>query len=158
MDLYTAGGNKIPILGAIEVTLAVPFLPNDAIQVPVVVVPTTEYGRQVPVIVGTNAIDKCRERCETETTVPGVWQNAFVSSQQGRIGIVKSTNNFPIKIEPNEFVTHSGLIRKGKEVEDVLTEPTEGASSKLGVCPRVVKLGKYQRVPVHLYNISACPI
>ena len=161
MDLYAAGGNKIPVLGAIEATLEVPFLPNDAIQVPVVVVPTTEYGRQVPVIVGTNAINKCRERCETETTVPGVWQNAFVSSQKGRIGIVKSTNNFPIKIEPNETVTLSGLIRKGREVEDVVTEPTEGASSKLGVCPRVVKLdavGKYQRVPVRLYNISASPI
>ena len=161
MDLYAAGGNKIPVLGAIEATLEVPFLPNDAIQVPVVVVPTTEYGRQVPVIVGTNAINKCRERCETETTVPGVWQNAFVSSQKGRIGIVKSTNNFPIKIEPNETVTLSGLIRKGREVEDVVTEPTEGESSKLGVCPRVVKLdalGKYQRVPVRLYNISASPI
>ena len=141
--------------------LEVPFLPNDAIQVPVVVVPTTEYGRQVPVIVGTNAKNKCRERCETETTVPGVWRNAFVSSQQGRIGIVKSTNNFPIKIEPNRTVTLSGLIRKGREVEDVVTEPTEGTSSKLGVCPRVVKLdavGKYQRVSVRLYNISASPI
>ena len=39
-----------------------------------------------------------------------------------------------------------------------MTELTEGASSRLGVCPRVVKLdavGKYQRVPVRLYNISA---
>ena len=52
----------------------------------------------------------------------------------------------------------SGLVRKSKDVEDVVTEPTEGASSRLGVCPRVVKLdavGKYQRVPVRLYNISA---
>ena len=146
LDLYAAGGNKIPLLGAIEATLEVPFLPNHEIQVPVVVVPTTEYGRQLPVIVGTNAFNKCRERCESDTTVPGVWQNAFVSFQQGRIGIVKSTNNFTIKLEPNETVTLSGLVRKGREVEEVVTEPTEGASSKLGVCPRVVKLdavGKY---------------
>ena len=161
LDLYAAGGNKIPLLGAIEATLEVPFLPNHEIQVPVVVVPTTEYGRQLPVIVGTNAINKCRERCESNTTVPGVWQNAFVSTQQGRIGIVKSTNNFTIKLEPNETVTLSGLVRKGREVEEVVTEPTEGASSKLGVCPRVVKLdavGKYQRVPVRLFNISASPV
>ena len=161
LDLYAAGGNKIPLLGAIEATLEVPFLPNHEIQVPVVVVPTTEYGRQLPVIVGTNASNKCRERCESNTTVPGVWQNAFVSTQQGRIGIVKSTNNFTIKLEPNETVTLSGLVRKGREVEEVVTEPTEGASSKLGVCPRVVKLdavGKYQRVPVRLFNISASPV
>ena len=112
-------------------------------------------------IIGTNAINKCRERCESDTKVPGVWQNAFVSFQQGRIGVVKSTNKFTTKIEPNETVTLSELIRKGRDVEDVVTEPTEGASSRLGVCPRVVKLdavGKYQRVPVRLYNISASPI
>ena len=28
LDLYGAGGNKIPLLGAIEVTMEVPFLPN----------------------------------------------------------------------------------------------------------------------------------
>ena len=158
LDLYGAGGNKIPLLGAIEATFEVPFLPNHEIEVPVVVVPTTDYGQQIPVIIGTNAINKCRERCENDTIVPGVWQNAFVSFQQGRVGIVKSSNKFPVKIEPNETVTLSGLVRKFKDVEDVVTEPTEGASSRLGVCPRVVKLdavGKYQRVPVRLYNISA---
>ena len=41
LDLYAAGGNKIPLLGAIEATLEVPFLPNHEIQVPVVVVPTS---------------------------------------------------------------------------------------------------------------------
>ena len=77
-------------------------------------------------IIGTNAINKCRERCENDTIVPGVWQNAFVSFQQGRVGIVKSTNKFPVKIEPNETVTLSGLARKFKDVEDVVTELQKG--------------------------------
>ena len=46
-------------------------------------------------------------------------------------------------------------------MESAVTENTEGASIKLGICPRVVSLqspGKYQRVPVRLYNMAASPI
>ena len=48
-----------------------------------------------------------------------------------------------------------------KDVESAMTENTEAASSRLGVCPRVValdKVGSYQRVPVHVFNISARPL
>ena len=50
------------------------------------------------------------------------------------------------------------LVRKQKEVETAITENTEAASSRLGVCPRVValdKAGQNQRVSVRVFNISA---
>ena len=60
-----------------------------------------------------------------------------------------------------ETITLSGLVRKKNTIESAIAENTEGASIKLGVCPRVVSLqspGKYQRVPVRLYNMSASPV
>lgn len=49
-------------------------------------------------------------------------------------------------------------MRKTKDVESAITENTEAALSRLGVCPRVVALdkrGSYQQFPVRVFNISA---
>ena len=75
--------------------------------------------------------------------------------------MVKSTNNFDITLQPMETITLSGLVRKKNTMELAVTENTEGAFIKLGVCPQVVSLQsprKYQRVPVRLYNMSASPV
>ena len=43
-------------------------------------------------------------------------------------------------------------------MEAAVTEGTEAASSRIGLCPLIVSLdspGKYQIVPVRLYNMSA---
>ena len=43
-------------------------------------------------------------------------------------------------------------------METAITEQTEGSSTRIGVCPRVVSLnknGNYQRVTVKVFNISA---
>ena len=96
--------------------------------------------------------------CTQETEIPDEWKNAFISLQKGRVGVVKSTNKHNIKIQPNETVTLLGLVRKNKEVETAVTEATEGASSRSGVCPRVVNInspGKSRRIAVRLFNISA---
>ena len=49
-------------------------------------------------------------------------------------------------------------MRKTGNVDSAVTEQTQRASSRIGVCPRVVALvkgEKYQRVPVRLFNMSA---
>ena len=56
------------------------------------------------------------------------------------------------------MITLSGLMRKKEGMEAAVTESTEAASGRIGVCPWIVSLdyaGKYQRVPVRLYNMSA---
>ena len=97
----------------------------------------------------------CRD---TEDEVPAEWSNAFISVQNGFVGSVRSTNKTTISLQPLEAVTVSGFVRKQKEVETAVTEATENASGKLGVCPRVVavnKAGRNARVPVKIFNMSA---
>ena len=72
-------------------------------------------------------------------------------------GIVKTTNKRSVNTEPLHTVTFSGLVRREREVETALTEMSESASSRLGVCPWVValdKAGQNQHVHVHFFNMS----
>ena len=81
----------------------------------------------------------------------------FHVSSYGFSALVKSTNKTNILIQPMEVVTISGMIRKQRDVEIVVTEQTDNASSKIGVCPRIVNLdkpGRNARVPVKLFNMS----
>ena len=153
-----AGGHTLSYLGAIAVNIEVPFLGKQVIETGALVLPTMDYSMNVPVIVGTNAIAKCRDKCEKNTEeLPNQWRNAFIALQDTHVGVVKSTDT-TIHVQPNETVTISGFVRKRKNVESVVTEQTQGASSKIGVCPRVVSLDKAekaQRVPVRIYNMSA---
>lgn len=109
----------------------------------------------------TDAQHKGGERYESITTVPVSGKMHLFHLDKDKYRQYKYKKNFTIKLEPNVSVTLFELIRKGRKVEDSVTEPTEGASRKLGICPRVVKLdavGKYQRVNVHLFNKSASPV
>ena len=105
------------------------------LAIPVPVVPTTEYIPQVPIVIGTNVIRECRKLCYNNNTIPEEWKNAFVFIQKGCIGVVRSTNKYNLKIQPNESTTVSGYVRKIKGVDTAVTEVTHGASSRIGVCP-----------------------
>ena len=156
-----AGGHRIPYMGIVLITIGAQFLGEEKVKCLALVVPTTRYSLDVPVIVGTNAIRDCKVLCTEDMNIPKEWAFAFVSLQQTKIGVVKSTNNFDIIVQPMETITLSGLVRKKCSLESAVTENTEGASIKLGVCPRVVSLqspGKYQRVPVRLFNMSATAV
>ena len=158
LKIEAAGGNSVPYSGCIRCLLQVPFLGGHVIAIGALVVPTTDYNLEVPVIVGTSAIEVCRKVCvDTEGEIPLQWKNAFISLQQINVGTVKSTNKTDIQIQPMETVTLSGLLRKKHNVETAITEQNEGASTKIGVCPRVVSLNKNgtdQRVIVKMFNIS----
>ena len=158
--ITAAGGNTIPYSGVIMCEIQIPFLGQTAVEVGAFVVPTTEYTMDVPVIIGTNAIDQIKEICKEseQTEIPETWKNAFISLQRSNVGVVKSTNKTDLKIQPMETVTVSGLVRKKDNIESAIMEQNEGASNRLGVCPRVVSLektGTYQRVQVRMFNISA---
>ena len=102
------------------------------VEILALVMPNTEYNRQVPVIVGTNVI-----MIIPSSEIPPQWKAAFMAIQDDYAGTVRSTNKSSIKIQPMETITISGLVRKQKHVDSAVTEPTDRASSKLGVCPRV---------------------
>ena len=155
-----ASGNTIPYSGVILCEIQAPCLGQKVVEVGAFVVPATDYSLDVPTIVGTNAIDQLKEICKNreEAQIPEAWTNAFISLQRSNVGVVKSTNKTDMIIQPMETATVSGIVRKKDNVESAIMEQTEGATNRLGVCPRVVSLektGNYQRVQVRLFNISA---
>ena len=121
-----AGGHKIPCIGIIMVKIGAPFLGEKEVEVLALVVPTIRYSRNVPVIVGTNAIRDCKVLCKEDTRVPNEWAFAFVSLQQSKIGVVKSTNKFDIIVQPMETITLSGLIRKKNNMESAVRRNYRG--------------------------------
>ena len=125
LKIKGAGGHILTYLGAIVCEIEVPFQANQRIKITALVLPTTDYSLQVPVIVGTNAISWCRERCENATKgIPTQWRNAFTAMQQSRLGVVKTTNS-TIQIQPNETVTISGFVRKKTSVDSALNRLRE---------------------------------
>ena len=91
----------------------------DSITILALVVPTTIYYSQVPVLIGTNVIGKAKEYIPTDKilNIPSQWQNAFLFLCNGFVGFVKSTNKRNVNIEPLHTVTFSGLVRKERELE-----------------------------------------
>ena len=106
--------------------------------IPVLVVPATEYSSQVLFVIGTNVIRECRKLCDYKNIIPDEWNNAFVSLQKGCNGVVKSTNKYNLKIQPNESITVSGYVRKVRGDDTAVTEVTQGTSSNIDVCLRVI--------------------
>ena len=150
-------GKELDYLCCVAVTVEVPFQITP-IHTLALVVPNTRYNSQVPLIIGTNVIREAKVDQCTDSNVPTEWQNAFISLHNGFVGYVKSTNKYNVDIAPMQTVTFSGLVRKIRNAESAVTENTETATSRLGVCPRVValdKVGSYQRVPIRVFNMSA---
>ena len=98
LSIEAAGGYKVPYAGYILCAVEVPFLPPQKLEVPALIVTNSEYSLQVPIMIGTIVIDICHEISQGAKDIPKEWRNAFISSQQSRVGVVKSTNKAEIKI------------------------------------------------------------
>ena len=142
-DLVVQGpyGRDLDYLCCIEATVEVPFQ-TAPIRTPALVILNTLYNSQVPLIIGTNVIREAKVAHCTDENVPMEWQNAFISLHNGFVGFVKSTNKYNVDTEHMKTVNFSGLVRKIKNADSAVTENTETATSRLGVCPRVVASDK----------------
>ena len=71
-DLTITGpdGRSRPYLGLIEVTIKADFMHGKAVEVLTLVMPNTEYNRQVPVIVGTNVIRVYKAMYSEDSEIP----------------------------------------------------------------------------------------
>ena len=162
LSVQGAAGNNLPYKGYIETQVSVPFLSNRVLDVPILVVSDTDYNLQVPVIIGTNIIDRCKSACASNHVsveeIPPVWQRGFDSLIDEGIP-VKTTNSYSIRIGPNEVKTIHGIARKSGDFDTAITEHVDTSlSGNLNICPRVVSLkstGTTVRVPVRVCNLSA---
>ena len=118
------------------------------------VVPTTKYNKEVPVIIGTNVIGDLKESLPNAEKVPLESEFAYEAIQNDRVGVARTTRK--LTLQPNEAKTIRCLVRRNENIE---TEPTEKAiSARVTVCPRVVRVdkpGKTARIPVWVCNMSA---
>lgn len=162
LEITSASGSKIPYKGYVEIEISVPCLGNFSYCIPALVVPQTNYSKQVPVIIGTNFIRICRESQSTRDAddhmhVPAEWKLAFNSMDDETP--VRSSNKFSIQVAPNETKVIRGVVKNTKGIETALIEQTNTTlSGSLVVCPRVVPLtrGKHTvTVPVRVCNLSA---
>ena len=63
LDIEGAGGHKLPYSGYIEADIIVPGL-LDMVSCLLLVVPDTDYGKRVPIILGTNVLGLVKDRME----------------------------------------------------------------------------------------------
>jgi hypothetical protein len=115
----------------VEVEVHIPFIQNDPICVPMLVVPKSDLSDRVPVIVGTNILRICHEKLEyldEEVKIPKQWNTAFLSSHNNS-GVVRSSNRRPLTLHPSSFMTVSGMVKmKGSSFDDNGTLITENCS------------------------------
>ena len=157
LSVTSANGTQLPFKGYIEADISVPFLCNNTISIPLLVVGDTEYNSRVPIIIGTNVIRQCKYSSGS-SDIPAEWQTAFDSLCDTTIP-VKTTNNYNIRVAPGEIKTLSGIVRNTKDIHTAITEHIDTSlSADLTICPRVVSLkssGSTVRVPVRVCNLSA---
>lgn len=159
LDINVANGEKLPYLGYIEATFTVPSHNNKSFDLPVVVVPATDYNRKVPVIADTNFIRSCRQMTETvDSIIPKAWDTAFTNITDVVVGTVKCTQAFTL--HPYEVKTVTGFIRKREHIPSAVTEAcwSGHCSSRVQICPRVVSLNNVGRtawIPVRVFNMSS---
>ncbi len=157
-----ANGQRIPYLGYIEAEVTMPFMMDSPMQIPLLVVPATEYNVKVPVIVGTNIIRTCKYNIidQENNEIPEQWELAFEAIALNSLGVVRTTSKLTLK--PMETKTITGFTRRLKNVDSAVTERSpQEYTPKISACPRVVRLsnpGKTSRVPVKLCNLSATTI
>ena len=159
LDLKAANGSSIPYLGYVECDINTDFIKGNGLTIPMLVVPSTGFNEQVPVLIGTNLIRECAYQCpnsdEDEMSIG--WKTAIEMIKSNSFGVVKTTKT--VILQPMETVTITGFVRKSISVDSAITEPLEDkAPNSINVCPRVVTLnniGSTAKVPVRLCNISA---
>lgn len=157
LEVKSANGTLVHYLGYIETAVKCKSFPDDSITTLFLVVPTTDYHHNVPVLIGTNIIREFKEQASNIEETPEEWKTAFMSVLSASVGIVTTTQ--AVTLQPMETRTISGFVRKIRNVEAAVTEPVENSyQQKPLICPRVVELtnaGRTARVPVKICNMSA---
>lgn len=156
LNVDVANGQTLEYSGCVVVDVSVPCFEEATVLAPCLVVPMTVYNKEVPIIVGTNIINRVYQ-CTVEGTadIPIEWATAFQAIRNDQVGVVRTTTS--VVLQPTETRTISGLARKSRDSESALTEPLgDGLTSKVSVCPRVVRTnrpGTTARIPVRVLQL-----
>ena len=159
LNITGASGSKVPYSGYFEAEISMSYVDHEPVTAPVLVVPTTGYSDQVPLIVGTNIVGRIKTCVSDNSNISAAWNNAFSALSCSQTKVDRSTNKKHIILKPNETRTLVGLMRD-PHLENAVTENTPFEDS-INVCPNLVSVKpnvKTARGPVKVCNISARPI
>ena len=92
LDIKAAGGHSIPYKGYVFVAVSAPFNNGVSQSIPILVVSLTEYNETVPVIVGTNILERLHEVKTDKSQIPDSWNTAFKALISPQVGVVKTKN------------------------------------------------------------------
>ena len=154
------GGTLLPYIGYVKTLVTVPIQSQMLdLVIPMLVMTSSEFNSAVPVLLGTNVINRRRSKLCNPNLVPKVWETAFMALQvDSAVGTVRSTSASSITLLPFEVKKVSGFVRKRRNVESAVTESTENVySCNTGECPRVFTLNKSGKQHGFLYVYSTCP-
>lgn len=167
LQVETAGEHTLPYSGYIEVQLKLPEIENTQSAL-LLVVPSTSYHHETPILLGTNVIGRCLEQWKEETknrkaSLPTPWsvakrcltaQEQNIKRNEG-IGIVQVSSRSHITIQSNETVTFLGKVKTPLSNQRLaITSPMKKSVLPDGVeiCPTLVKTSN--EVPITVSNLS----
>lgn len=178
LKIEGAGGQDVPILGYIEADISFPEQTcGSQRRVPtlLLVVRDTSFNKQVPIVIGTNVIRKCREdcienfgSCFMQKVKPDLaWRSAYQYLSHVRRKyhkIFKSTklktqSSAPVVVHPNETIVLWSAVqtRKIGGMVTALMESSDSVPAALQVVPAVVNVkmdGSKTYMPIKLHNGS----
>ncbi len=179
LQVEGAGGQVIPFLGYVEVTIGIA---SDAIfDTLALIVKDTTYNSRVPVVVGTNVIKPYHTYCKTtygkkflqRCTLPSAWLTALkymdvcnnFFCKDGKVGPVKAANRKVITIAGNQTTTVKATVRSNPNIGTYtgLLQPCNGGniSASAAVTPSVINVKnrkKAAQIWVPVTNLSDHPI
>ena len=163
LEVSVADGSLLKYKGYIECILRIPFIEVE-LDVPVLIVPDTDFNRKCPVIIGTNVLriyrDLLSEKDKDMKGIPKEWKVAF-KSMKSKCYLVKSVCKKSITVKPNESVMIKGCVTGLPNNNMTMVCESCDDIEKFTVCPRVLKFPTpttKSKLQVKICNISAKPL
>lgn len=182
LNIEGAGGQNVPILGYIEADISFPEQTcGSQRRVPtlLLVVRNTSFNKQVPIVIGTNVIRKCKEdciedfgSCFMQKVKPDLaWRSAYQYLSYARRKYhkifkgtkLKTQSSAPVTVHPNETIVLWSAVqtRKIGGTVTALIEYSDSVPSALQIVPAVVNVkmdGSKSFIPIKVHNGSTANV
>ena len=162
LEVEGADGHTLPYIGYVEVKVTVPET-EDSLSALLLVVPSTNYHQQTPVLLGTNVIRHCLAKIDSSRTILQTgWEVANrcikacdhqLRRQGGEVGVVKSDTSKTIALQSNQTLTLTGTVKRVYcQQQSVMFTATDKSNLPAGVeiTPAVIDLGRQRNSSVNV--------
>ena len=150
-----AGGHNLPYLGYVELEMGIGNC-DKTVFVPVLVVPSTNYSEQVPMIVGTNVLNALQEKGVSSHS--SAWKAAIQSLVNGNDRQFEDVAVYctsAIEIQPRQSLVISGRVGAQREYSSGILEPVDVLPGGVVMPVCAVTVYEKQRVYLKLTNLSS---